>query len=35
MVVGYYHLIAFFLNSLGVPLEAGAHGFPARPDADG
>jgi 4-carboxymuconolactone decarboxylase len=31
MVVGYYHLIAFFLNSLGVPLEAGAHGFPDRP----
>jgi 4-carboxymuconolactone decarboxylase len=29
MVVGYYHLIAFFLNSLGVPLEPGARGFPA------
>jgi alkylhydroperoxidase family enzyme len=28
MVVGYYHLIAFFLNSLGVPLEPGARGFP-------
>ncbi|MFI5052942.1 MAG: carboxymuconolactone decarboxylase family protein [Acidimicrobiia bacterium] len=34
MVVGYYHLIAFFLNSLGVPLEAGAQGFPARSDSD-
>jgi 4-carboxymuconolactone decarboxylase len=35
MVVGYYHLIAFFLNSLGVPLEAGARGFPERPGANG
>jgi 4-carboxymuconolactone decarboxylase len=32
MVVGYYHLIAFFLNSLGVPLEEGAQGFPASID---
>jgi 4-carboxymuconolactone decarboxylase len=35
MVVGYYHLIAFFLNSLGVPLEEGAHGFPEVPGAGG
>jgi 4-carboxymuconolactone decarboxylase len=28
MVVGYYHLVAYFVNSLGVPLEPGATGFP-------
>jgi alkylhydroperoxidase family enzyme len=27
MLVGYYHLVAFCLNSLGVPLEPGAIGF--------
>ena len=27
MTVGYYHLVAFVINSLGVPLEAGAEGF--------
>jgi 4-carboxymuconolactone decarboxylase len=27
MLVGYYHLVSFFLNSLGVPLEEGAEGF--------
>jgi alkylhydroperoxidase family enzyme len=27
MVVGHYHLLAFALNSLGVPLEPGVHGF--------
>jgi len=26
-LVGYYHLVCFLLNSLGVPLEAGAAGF--------
>jgi alkylhydroperoxidase family enzyme len=29
MLIGYYHLVSFVLNSLGVPLEAGAVGFPA------
>jgi 4-carboxymuconolactone decarboxylase len=28
MVVGHYHLVSFTLNSLGVPLEDGAQGFP-------
>jgi len=30
MVVGHYHLVSFTLNSLGVPLEDGAQGFPNR-----
>ncbi len=29
MVVGQYHLVSFTLNSLGVPLEEGATGFPS------
>ena len=29
MVVGHYHMVAFTLNSLGVPLEPGARGFGA------
>jgi alkylhydroperoxidase family enzyme len=28
MVVGHYHMVAFTLNSLGVPLEQGVTGFP-------
>jgi alkylhydroperoxidase family enzyme len=28
MLVGHYHMVAFTLNSLGVPLEDGAVGFP-------
>lgn len=28
MLVGYYHLVSFVLNSLGVPLEPGAKPFP-------
>ncbi len=27
MVVGHYHMVAFTLNSLGVPLEEGVEGF--------
>jgi alkylhydroperoxidase family enzyme len=27
MLVGYYHLVSFLLNSLGVPLEEGAESF--------
>ncbi len=27
MLVGYYHLVSFLLNSVGVPLEPGAEGF--------
>jgi alkylhydroperoxidase family enzyme len=27
MVVGHYHMVAFALNSLGVPLEPGVHGL--------
>jgi alkylhydroperoxidase family enzyme len=27
MLVGYYHLVSFVLNSLGVPLEPGAESF--------
>jgi alkylhydroperoxidase family enzyme len=27
MLIGYYHLVAFLLNSLGVPIEPGAVGF--------
>ena len=30
MVVGHYHLVSFTLNSLGVPLEDGAQGFPSE-----
>jgi alkylhydroperoxidase family enzyme len=30
MVVGHYHMVAFTLNSLGVPLEPGAVGFGAE-----
>lgn len=33
MVVGHYHLVSMTLNSLGVPLEDGATGFPASPGA--
>jgi 4-carboxymuconolactone decarboxylase len=29
MVVGHYHMVAFTLNSLGVPLEEGVDGFEA------
>jgi|ERR1700722_4723633 len=29
MLVGYYHLVSFVLNTLGVPLETGAARFPA------
>ncbi len=29
MVVGHYHMVAFALNSLGVPLEPGVHGLDA------
>jgi alkylhydroperoxidase family enzyme len=32
MLVGHYHLVSFTLNSLGVPLEEGAAGFPTGPD---
>lgn len=32
MVVGHYHLVSFTLNSLGVPLEAGAVGLPGGTD---
>jgi alkylhydroperoxidase family enzyme len=28
-LVGYYHLVSFVLNTLGVPLEQGARPFPA------
>jgi 4-carboxymuconolactone decarboxylase len=28
MVVGYYHLVSFVLNSLGIPIEEGAPRFP-------
>jgi hypothetical protein len=28
MLVGYYHLVSFVLNALGVPLEADAVPFP-------
>ena len=27
MLVGYYHLVSYVLNSLGVPLEPGARGY--------
>ena len=27
LLIGYYHLVSFVLNALGVPLEAGAEGF--------
>jgi hypothetical protein len=27
-LVGYYHLVSFVLNTLGVPLEQGARPFP-------
>lgn len=30
MMCGYYHLIAYFLNSLGVAVEKGTEGFPAQ-----
>jgi alkylhydroperoxidase family enzyme len=29
MLVGYYHLVSFLLNSLGVPLEEAARPFPS------
>jgi len=35
MVVGHYHLVSMTLNSLGVPLEDGAIGFPSRGRTDG
>jgi alkylhydroperoxidase family enzyme len=28
MLIGYYHLVSFVLNSLGVPIEDGAERFP-------
>jgi alkylhydroperoxidase family enzyme len=28
MLVGYYHLVSYTLNSLGVPIEEGTPGFP-------
>lgn len=31
MLVGHYHLVAMTLNSLGVELEPGLEGLPARP----
>jgi 4-carboxymuconolactone decarboxylase len=29
MLIGYYHLVSFVLNALGVPIEAGAERFPS------
>jgi 4-carboxymuconolactone decarboxylase len=35
MLVGHYHLVAMTLNTLGVQLDEGLTGFPARPETVG